>query len=142
MPKTPRRDAPIHPGEILREEFLKPADLTVYRVAKDCGLLLPRVNEIVHGQRAITADTALRFGQYFKTSPEFWMNLQTAYDLDVARDRADAAEPVWTQTVSALGKVPKAMAAFMTPHPLTPAFAKKARADRPRSRRVSKKASR
>jgi addiction module HigA family antidote len=86
-----KRDAPIHPGEILQEEFLKPAGLTVYRVAKDSGLLLPRVNDIVHGKRAITARTALQLGRYFGTSPEFWMNLQTTYDLDVAKDQAGAA---------------------------------------------------
>ena len=85
--RTPRRHAPVHPGEILAEKFLKPAGLTVYRVAVDCGLRPPRINEIVHGQRAITADTALRLGRYFGTSAQFWMNLQTAYDLALAEDR-------------------------------------------------------
>jgi addiction module HigA family antidote len=85
--RPPRRHAPVHPGEILAEKFLKPLDLSVYRVALDCGLRPPRIHEIVLGKRAITADTALRLGRYFGVSPQFWMNLQTAYDLAVAEDR-------------------------------------------------------
>lgn len=73
---------PIHPGEILKEEFLKPLELTEYRLAKDIGVPPRRINEIVHGMRAITADTALRLGRYFGISPQFWMNLQTRYDLE------------------------------------------------------------
>jgi len=78
---------PIHPGEILCEEFLKPMGLSQYRLAK--GLAVPprRINEIVHGKRAITADTAMRLARYFGTAPQFWMNLQGRYDLDVAEDR-------------------------------------------------------
>ncbi len=72
----------ITPGEILEEEFLKPMGLTQYRLAKDLGVPPRRINEIVHGQRAITADTALRLGRYFKMSPQFWINLQTQYDLE------------------------------------------------------------
>ena len=78
---------PIHPGEILLEEFLKPMGLSQYRVAKDTGVPPRRINEIVHGKRAITADTALRLGRYFRTSPQFWMNLQTHFDLEVQADR-------------------------------------------------------
>jgi addiction module HigA family antidote len=84
--KAPRRHAPVHPGEILSEKFMKPLGLTVYRVAVDCGVRPPRIHAIVHGQRGITADTALRLGRYFGTSAQFWMNLQAAYDLAVAED--------------------------------------------------------
>jgi addiction module HigA family antidote len=82
-----KRLAPVHPGEILAEEFLKPLALTEYRLAK--GLCVParRINEIVHGKRAITADTALRLGRFFRNSPRFWLNLQSAYDLEVETDR-------------------------------------------------------
>ncbi|OGL63989.1 addiction module antidote protein, HigA family [Candidatus Uhrbacteria bacterium RIFCSPHIGHO2_12_FULL_47_12] len=72
----------IHPGEILLEEFLNPLKLSQYRVAKDLSVPPRRLNEIVRGQRAISADTALRLGRYFKMSPEFWMNLQSQYDLE------------------------------------------------------------
>lgn len=77
----------IHPGEILLEEFLKPLDISQYRLAKDIGVPPRRINEIVHGQRAITADTALRLARYFGTSERFWPNLQTRYDLEVEKDR-------------------------------------------------------
>jgi addiction module HigA family antidote len=75
--------APIHPGEILLEEFLKPMDISQYRLARDISVDPRRVNEIVHGQRAISADTALRLGRYFGMSPQFWLNLQSHYDLEV-----------------------------------------------------------
>lgn len=74
----------IHPGEILLEEFLVPMGISQTRLALDIRVPAPRVNAIVHGKRAITADTALRLGQYFKMEPQFWMNLQTNYDLGVA----------------------------------------------------------
>jgi addiction module HigA family antidote len=77
----------ISPGEILAEEFLKPLGLSQYRLAKDIGVPPRRINEIVHGQRAITADTALRFGRFFGTSPHFWLNLQAKFDLEVAARR-------------------------------------------------------
>lgn len=82
-----KRVPPIHPGEVLREEFLIPLGLTQYRLAK--GLKVPprRINEIVHGTRAVSADTALRLARFFGTSDRFWLNLQAAYDLDVERDR-------------------------------------------------------
>ena len=76
---------PIHPGEILLEEFLKPMAISQYRLAKDIHVPARRINEIVHGKRAITADTALRLARYFGNSAEFWSNLQSAYELDVAR---------------------------------------------------------
>jgi addiction module HigA family antidote len=72
----------ITPGEILDEDFLKPMAITQYRLARDIGVPPRRINEIVKGQRAMTADTALRLGRYFGMSPEFWLNLQTHYDLE------------------------------------------------------------
>ena len=77
---------PIHPGEILREEFLEPMGISQYRVAKDISVPPRRINEIVHGKRSITADTALRLGRFFGMSPQFWLNLQTRYDLEVTED--------------------------------------------------------
>ena len=79
--------APVHPGDVLLEEFLRPMDITQYRLAKDIGVPPRRINEIVHGTRAISADTALRLARYFGSSERFWLNLQTQYDLDVERDR-------------------------------------------------------
>ncbi len=80
------RHIPVHPGEILREEFLGPLEITMYRLAKDTGMPADRVGRLVRGSRAFSADTALRLAAYFKTTPEFWMNLQARYDLEVARD--------------------------------------------------------
>lgn len=77
----------ITPGEILNEEFLKPMAITQYRLAKDICVPPRRINEIIKGQRAITADTALRLGRYFRMSPEFWLNLQSHYDLEQEQDR-------------------------------------------------------
>ena len=85
MPR--KRLPPIHPGEVLLEEFLGPLGLTQYRLAKDVSVPARRINEIVHGTRAVSADTALRLARYFGTSDRFWLNLQAAYDLDVERDR-------------------------------------------------------
>jgi addiction module HigA family antidote len=79
--------APVHPGEILLEEFLKPMGISQYRLAKDINVHPRRINEIVHGERAITADTALRLAYYFGMSENFWMNLQSHYDLEVQKDR-------------------------------------------------------
>lgn len=79
--------APIHPGIILLEEFLKPMDISQYRLAKDTSVPARRINEIVHGKRSITADTALRLGKFFNMTPQFWMNLQSRYDLEVAEDK-------------------------------------------------------
>jgi antitoxin HigA-1 len=83
--------APVHPGEILLEEFLKPLEVSQYRLAKETGVPARRINEIVHGQRRISADTALRLARYFGTSERFWMNLQIRYDLEIERDRLGAA---------------------------------------------------
>ena len=82
-----RRLKPVHPGEILLKDFLEPLGLSQYRVAKALNVPPRRINEIVLGKRAITADTALRLARYFGTSDRFWLNLQDAYDLDVERDR-------------------------------------------------------
>ena len=78
--------SPIHPGEILLEEFLKPMELSQNRLAMDMHVPARRINEIVHGKRRITADTALRLGRFFGNSPQFWLGLQMDYDLDVAED--------------------------------------------------------
>ena len=83
----PRKLAPVHPGEILQEEFLRPLGLTQYRLAKEVSVPARRINEIVGGTRAVTADTALRLARYFGTSDRFWLNLQTHYDLEVQKDR-------------------------------------------------------
>ena len=80
-----RRLAPIHPGKILRDEFLEPLGLTAYRLAKDIHVPANRVTAILSKRRAVSADTALRLGRYFGTTPEFWLGLQEAHDLDVAR---------------------------------------------------------
>src|SRR3974377_927310 len=77
---------PVHPGEILREEFMAPLGLSMNRVAMDLRVPVTRIADIVNEKRGITADTALRFARYFKNSPTFWMNLQTRYDLEVAED--------------------------------------------------------
>lgn len=78
---------PIHPGEVLFEEFLEPMGISQYRLAKDIGVPARRINEIVLGKRAISADTALRLARFFGTSEQFWMNLQSRFDLDSERDR-------------------------------------------------------
>ena len=78
---------PIHPGEILLEEFLKPLGISQYRLAKEINVPPRRINEIVHGKRAISSDTALRLSRFFGLSEGFWANLQTRYDLEVTKDR-------------------------------------------------------
>jgi len=83
-----KRDfSPIHPGEILVTEFLEPLGISQYRLAKDIGVTPRRINEIVHGRRAISADTALRLGQFFGMEAQFWMNLQSRYDMEVTSDQ-------------------------------------------------------
>ena len=82
-----RKLPPVHPGEILLEEFLSPLGLSQYRLAKEMSVPPRRINEIVHGSRSISADTALRLARYFGTSEQFWMNLQARYDLEVEKDR-------------------------------------------------------
>jgi addiction module HigA family antidote len=78
---------PIHPGEVLVEDFLVPLELSQYRLAKDISVPARRINEIAHGKRGISADTAIRLARYFGTSERFWLNLQAQYDLDVEHDR-------------------------------------------------------
>lgn len=94
---TPDMD-PIHPGEVLLLEYLEPLDVTQHRVAVAIGVPPRRINEIVHGKRGITADTALRLARYFGTSERFWLNLQSRYELEVERDRLagilDQIEPL------------------------------------------------
>jgi addiction module HigA family antidote len=85
MPR--RKTAPIHPGEVLLEEFLTPLGISQYRLAKDISVPARRINEIVRGQRSITADTALRLARFFRTTERFWLNLQTRYDLEWEKDR-------------------------------------------------------
>jgi addiction module HigA family antidote len=82
-----RKLPPIHPGEILLEEFLKPLSLSQYRLAKDISVPARRINEIVLGKRAISPDTALRLSRYFGLSERFWLNLQTRYDIEVEKDK-------------------------------------------------------
>jgi addiction module HigA family antidote len=97
MPRKPKKLPPIHPGEILKTEFLDEMEISAYRLAKDTGMPQSRVGKIIAGERAITADTALRLGQYFGTTPGFWLNLQNHYDLEVAKDDlgdiADLVQP-------------------------------------------------
>ena len=89
MTKKRIKLAPVHPGEMLREEFMKPLRLSMNKLAMDLRVPVTRIGEIVHERRGITADTALRLARYFKNTPEFWMNLQTWYDLEVAKDERE-----------------------------------------------------
>lgn len=89
---------PIHPGEILLEEFLTPMNLSQNKIANDIGVSPRRINEIVHGKRRITAETALRLAHYFKMSPQFWLGLQMDYDLDVEEDRLASRIPEEVKT--------------------------------------------
>jgi len=82
----PKKIKPIHPGEILMEEFLIPLEISQYRLAKDIGVPPRRINEIVHGLRSVSADTALRLGKYFSNAPHFWLNLQSHYDLEIEEE--------------------------------------------------------
>jgi addiction module HigA family antidote len=84
---TQDKSSPIHPGEVLLEEFLKPRGISQYQLAKDISVPARRINEIVHGKRAVSADTALRLARYFSLSERFWLNLQARYDLEVEKDR-------------------------------------------------------
>jgi len=85
-----KRLSPVHPGEILQEDFLAPMEISQYRLSKDINVPPRRINEIVHGERSISAETAIRLARYFGTSERFWLNLQAQYDLDVEIDRAGA----------------------------------------------------
>src|SRR6202047_1314018 len=84
--------APVHPGEVLREDFMKPLGLTVNKLAREWHVPAPRIGEIVHERRRITAETALRLARYFKTNPEFWLNLQSFYDLEITRRSGAGSE--------------------------------------------------
>ena len=81
---------PVHPGEMLREEFMKPLGLTMNKLAMDLRVPVTRIGDILHARRGITADTALRLARYFRNTPEFWMNLQTWYELESAKDERQA----------------------------------------------------
>jgi addiction module HigA family antidote len=94
---TEEKMAPVHPGEILIEDFMKPLGISQYRLAKAMNVYPRKINEIVQGKRSITADTALRLARFFGTSPEVWMNLQAHYDLELARD---ALEEIVTREVT------------------------------------------
>lgn len=85
--KRRKKVLPIHPGEVLLEDFLKPLGISQYRLAKDLRVPPRRINEIVHGTRAISADTALRLSRYFGTTDRFWLNIQARHDLEVEKDR-------------------------------------------------------
>jgi addiction module HigA family antidote len=97
MPTKTKTMPPIHPGETLREDFLKPLGLTANRLASELFVPVTRINDIVRGRRAITADTALRLARYFGTTPQFWTNLQSNYDLELAQDAkgAEISSRVW-----------------------------------------------
>jgi addiction module HigA family antidote len=96
MSKKAKLQDPVHPGEILREDFLKPLGLTVNKLALELHVPATRVAEIVHGRRRVTADTALRLARYFNTNAEFWLNLQNFYDLEVSR-RSEAGSRIEVQ---------------------------------------------
>jgi antitoxin HigA-1 len=95
-PKKPTVDAlaaklpPLHPGEFLNEEYLKPLGISAYRLAQATAMPQTRIGDILHGKRGVSADTALKLGAALGTTPQFWMNMQAAYDLDCAQDVADA----------------------------------------------------
>ena len=82
-----KKFAPVHPGEVLAEEFLAPLRVSQYRLAREISVPPRRINEIVHGKRSVSADTALRLARYFGTSDRFWLNLQSRYDLETEKDR-------------------------------------------------------
>ncbi len=92
MSKREKLMPPVHPGEILREDFMRPLGLTTNRLALDLRVPATRIGEIVHGRRRVTADTALRLARYFNTNAEFWLNLQNFYDLEVSRRSGAASE--------------------------------------------------
>jgi addiction module HigA family antidote len=92
MSNSEKLMAPVHPGEILREDFMKPMNLTANKLALDLHIPATRIAEIAHERRRITADTALRLARYFNTNPEFWLNLQNFYDLEVSRRSGTLSE--------------------------------------------------
>ena len=102
MPRfeVPEKRPPTHPGEVLLEEFLKPYGMTQKELARRIGVSYPRINELIHKKRSVTPDTALRLSRLFGTTPEFWLNLQLAYDLYEAKQKAsyDEIEPIASPT--------------------------------------------
>ncbi len=86
----PKKIAPVHPGDVLREDFLKPLGMSVNKLALSLGVPATRMGEIVNGRRAVTSDTALRLARFFGTTPEFWMNMQAGYELEIAKDKFSA----------------------------------------------------
>ena len=100
---TANKLPPIHPGEILLEEFIKPFGISQYRLAKGISVPPRRINEIVHGKRSITADTALRLARFFGTTDRFWLNLQVRYDLELEKDRLGEALQRDVQVFAATG---------------------------------------
>src|SRR5712691_8684560 len=96
---------PVHPGEILLEDFLKPLQISQYRLSKDIHVPLRRINEVVLGRRGISADTALRLARYFNTTPQFWINLQAHYELDTARLATEKAIARTIRPAHTLAKV-------------------------------------
>ena len=98
-----RKMAPVHPGEVLLEEFLGPMGISQYRVAKDINVPARRINEIVHGKRGISANTALRLSRYFGMTERFWINLQSRYDLEVEKDRLGSRLDDEVQSLGATG---------------------------------------
>ena len=99
----PKQIAPIHPGEILLEEFLEPMGISQYRLAKDISVPARRINEIVHRKRGVSADTALRLARYFGVSDRFWMNLQSRYELETQRDALGSRLEEEVTTMHAVG---------------------------------------
>ena len=98
---------PIHPGEVLLEDFMKPMELSQYRLAKDIGVTPIRISQIVNGKRAVTVDTAMRLARYFGTSADVWLRMQVRYDLEVAedelRDRINREVKVHEQPLASVG---------------------------------------
>ena len=102
--QTPRQMAPVHPGEVLLLDFMEPFGLSQNALARALNVSPRRINEIVHGRRAVTAGTAYRLARFFGTSPEFWVNLQAQYDLQAAEDEAERADA----EVTPLAELPQA----------------------------------
>ena len=101
MPRTAKRLAPIHPGEVLFEDFIAPRNLTANRLAMDIHVPTNRISDLVRGRRSITAETALRLARYFDTTPELWINLQSHYDLEIAKDAV--GEAISREVIVAVG---------------------------------------
>jgi addiction module HigA family antidote len=123
---------PVHPGEVLAQEYLAPLGVTQHHLAVEIGLPPRRINEIVHGKRGISAGTALRLARFFGTSEWFWLNLQSRHDLGRMKDRL-AGEPDRTRPLSAWARINPGSPASRTPSPAAPRSCSPARADRRRT---------